>query len=85
MVIQRSGPRGNPREKWLRDLTPDNATAPAPDPTPDKSGHAGTVRCLSSGVPRHHARLTQRWIAQPGRLAVPAVGLEGMTSFTRGN
>jgi hypothetical protein len=24
---------GNPGEKWLRDLTPDNATAPAPDPT----------------------------------------------------
>ena len=24
--------RGNPGEKWLLDLTPDNATAPAPDP-----------------------------------------------------
>jgi len=25
--------KGKPGEKWLRDLTPDNATAPAPDPT----------------------------------------------------
>ena len=33
MVTQRSGPQGKPGEKWLRDLTPDNATAPAPDPT----------------------------------------------------
>ena len=33
MVKQRSGPQGKPGEKWLRDLTPDNATAPAPDPT----------------------------------------------------
>jgi len=35
MVTQRSGPQGKPGEKWLRDLTPDNATAPAPDPTSD--------------------------------------------------
>jgi hypothetical protein len=35
MVMQRSGPQGKPGEKWLRDLTPDNATAPAPDPTSD--------------------------------------------------
>jgi hypothetical protein len=25
--------QGKPGEKWLRDLTSDNATAPAPDPT----------------------------------------------------
>ena len=31
--------QGKPGEKWLRDLTPDNATAPAPDPTPDVVGH----------------------------------------------
>ena len=37
MVTQRSGPQGKPGEKWLRDLTPDNATAPAPDPTSDNS------------------------------------------------
>jgi hypothetical protein len=30
---QRSGPQGKPGEKWLRDLTPGNATAPAPDLT----------------------------------------------------
>jgi len=35
MVTQRSGQQGKPGEKWLRDLTPDNATAPAPDPTSD--------------------------------------------------
>jgi hypothetical protein len=37
MVMQRSGPQGKPGEKWLRDLTPDNATAPAPDPTPSSA------------------------------------------------
>ena len=26
MVTQRSGPQGKPGEKWLRDLTPGNAT-----------------------------------------------------------
>ena len=30
--------QGKPGEKWLRDLTPDNATAPAPDPTSDVFG-----------------------------------------------
>jgi len=38
MVTQRSGPQGKPGEKWLRDLTPDNATAPAPDPTRYNAG-----------------------------------------------
>ena len=33
MVIAVKRPAGKPGEKWLRDLTPDNATAPAPDPT----------------------------------------------------
>src|SRR5271157_6490429 len=31
---QRSGPQAKAGEKWLPDLTPGNATAPAPDPTP---------------------------------------------------
>src|SRR5208283_2085163 len=30
---QRSGPQAKAGEKWLPDLTPGNATAPAPDPT----------------------------------------------------
>ena len=33
MVTAVKRPQGKPGEKWLRDLTPDNATAPAPDPT----------------------------------------------------
>ena len=37
MVTQRSGPQGKPGGKWLRDLTPDNATTPAPDPTSGNS------------------------------------------------
>jgi hypothetical protein len=55
MVTQRSGPQGKPGEKWLRDLTPDNATAPAPDPTSDRPG----VREQPSAV--HEGR------AGPGR------------------
>ena len=35
MVTAVKRPAGEPGEKWLRDLTPGNATAPAPDPTPD--------------------------------------------------
>jgi hypothetical protein len=38
MVTAVKRPAGETREKWLRDLTPDNATAPAPDPT----RHSGT-------------------------------------------
>ena len=33
MVTAVKRPAGEPGEKWLRDLAPDNATAPAPDPT----------------------------------------------------
>jgi hypothetical protein len=33
MVTAVKRPAGETRGKWLRDLTPDNATAPAPDPT----------------------------------------------------
>ena len=33
MVTAVKRPAGKPREEWLRDLTPGNATAPAPDPT----------------------------------------------------
>ncbi len=51
MVTQRSGPQGKPGEKWLRDLTPDNATAPAPDPTryigAHDCGQAGGMRSRS--------------------------------------
>jgi hypothetical protein len=33
MVTAVKRPAGETREKWLRDLTPDNATRQAPDPT----------------------------------------------------
>jgi hypothetical protein len=45
MVTQRSGPQGKPGEKWLRDLTPGNATAPAPDPTSDRPNIVLSVPC----------------------------------------
>jgi len=51
MVTQRSGPQGKPGEKWLRDLTPDNATAPAPDPTSDSvKARGGPPRVVRYGV-----------------------------------
>src|SRR5436305_12025778 len=46
MVTQRSGPQGKPGEEWLRDLTPDNATAPAPDPTRYIGGQTPPWRSL---------------------------------------
>jgi hypothetical protein len=50
MVTQRSGPQGKPGEKWLRDLTPDNATAPAPDPTSGSAKGGELVRRQLSGI-----------------------------------
>jgi hypothetical protein len=48
-------PAGETREKWLRDLTPDNATAPAPDPTSDNVRTRGTV-CRGGGSGRAPVR-----------------------------
>src|SRR5271165_7152415 len=54
--------QGKPGEKWLRDLTSDNATAPAPDPTShvvgvvfSRSGPCGgdTEKWGRSPGPRH--------------------------------
>ena len=44
--------QGKPGEKWLRDLTPDNATAPAPDPTPDGVGLVLPAAGESGGNPQ---------------------------------
>ena len=44
MVTAVKRPAGEPGEKWLRDLAPDNATAPAPDPT---EGFEGGAVCLT--------------------------------------
>ena len=71
MVTQRSGPQGKPGEKWLRDLTPDNATAPAPDPTPDNSGvvlrrlGGGRVRPAAGGAAARNIG-TDSQVGSPG-------------------
>jgi hypothetical protein len=75
MVTQRSGPQGKHGEKWLRDLTPDNATAPAPDPTSGswparcrRPDSLSTVQPSGTGTPSGHMTPVR---SAPAKVALP--------------